>query len=54
VLKAASTSKSVAAEKFVIMGPSGARASLLKHIIGLEPPDAGDILLEGESWASPG
>ena len=37
-------------EIFVIMGPSGSGKSvLLKHIIGLEAPDAGDILIEGES-----
>jgi phospholipid/cholesterol/gamma-HCH transport system ATP-binding protein len=37
-------------ETFVIMGPSGSGKSvLLKHIIGLEPPDEGDILIEGES-----
>src|SRR5438093_10591749 len=37
-------------EVFVIMGPSGSGKSvLLKHIIGLEKPDAGDILIEGES-----
>ena len=31
-------------EIFVIMGPSGSGKSvLLKHIIGLEKPDAGDI-----------
>lgn len=37
-------------EIFVIMGPSGSGKSvLLKHIIGLETPDAGDILIEGES-----
>jgi len=36
-------------EVFVIMGPSGSGKSvLLKHIIGLEMPDAGDILIEGE------
>ncbi len=36
-------------EIFVIMGPSGAGKSvLLKHIIGLETPDAGEILIEGE------
>jgi phospholipid/cholesterol/gamma-HCH transport system ATP-binding protein len=35
---------------FVIMGPSGSGKSvLLKHIIGLENPDDGDILIEGES-----
>jgi len=37
-------------EIFVIMGPSGSGKSvLLKHIIGLEPPDEGDILIDGES-----
>jgi phospholipid/cholesterol/gamma-HCH transport system ATP-binding protein len=37
-------------EVFVIMGPSGSGKSvLLKHIIGLEPPDEGEILIEGES-----
>lgn len=37
-------------EIFVIMGPSGSGKSvLLKHIIGLEPPDEGEILLENES-----
>lgn len=37
-------------EIFVIMGPSGSGKSvLLKHIIGLEKPDEGDILIEGES-----
>ncbi|MGH8021938.1 MAG: ABC transporter ATP-binding protein, partial [Limisphaerales bacterium] len=36
-------------EIFVIMGPSGSGKSvLLKHLIGLEPPDAGDILINGE------
>ena len=36
-------------EVFVIMGPSGSGKSvLLKHIIGLEMPDAGEILIEGE------
>ena len=36
-------------EVFVIMGPSGSGKSvLLKHIIGLEVPDAGEILIEGE------
>ncbi len=36
-------------EIFVIMGPSGSGKSvLLKHIIGLETPDAGEILIEGE------
>lgn len=36
-------------EIFVIMGPSGSGKSvLLKHIIGLEAPDQGEILVEGE------
>ena len=36
-------------EVFVIMGPSGSGKSvLLKHIIGLETPDAGEILIQGE------
>jgi phospholipid/cholesterol/gamma-HCH transport system ATP-binding protein len=42
-------------EIFVIMGPSGSGKSvLLRHIIGLEEPDAGDILIEGESIHSEG
>jgi phospholipid/cholesterol/gamma-HCH transport system ATP-binding protein len=42
-------------ETFVIMGPSGSGKSvLLKHIIGLEPPDEGDILIEGQSISQPG
>jgi phospholipid/cholesterol/gamma-HCH transport system ATP-binding protein len=37
-------------EIFVIIGPSGSGKSvLLKHIIGLEKPDEGDILINGES-----
>jgi len=41
-------------EVFVIMGPSGSGKSvLLKHIIGLETPDEGDILIEGESIHNP-
>ncbi|HZR17323.1 MAG TPA: ATP-binding cassette domain-containing protein [Verrucomicrobiae bacterium] len=37
-------------EIFVLMGPSGSGKSvLLKHVIGLEAPDAGEILLEGKS-----
>ena len=37
-------------EIFVIMGPSGSGKSvLLKHIIGLETPDDGDILIDGRS-----
>ena len=36
-------------EIFVIMGPSGSGKSvLLKHLIGLEEPDAGEILVNGE------
>jgi phospholipid/cholesterol/gamma-HCH transport system ATP-binding protein len=41
-------------EIFVIMGPSGSGKSvLLKHIIGLETADAGEILINGESTRSP-
>src|SRR5262245_46143023 len=41
-------------EIFVIMGPSGSGKSvLLKHIIGLEKADEGDILIEGESIQDP-
>ena len=41
-------------EIFVIMGPSGSGKSvLLKHLIGLETPDAGEILIQGESIDSP-
>jgi phospholipid/cholesterol/gamma-HCH transport system ATP-binding protein len=37
-------------EIFVIMGPSGSGKSvMLRHIIGLETPDAGEILVNGES-----
>ena len=40
-------------ETFVIMGPSGSGKSvLLKHLIGLETPDAGEILINGESIGS--
>ena len=36
-------------EIFVIMGPSGSgKTVLLKHIIGLEEPDAGEILIDGQ------
>src|SRR6185503_10827099 len=42
-------------EVLVVMGPSGSGKSvLLKHIIGLETPDDGEILIEGESIQSPG
>ncbi len=41
-------------EVFVIMGPSGSGKSvLLKHIIGLEEPDSGQILINGESIQAP-
>ena len=37
-------------EIFVIMGPSGSgKTVLLKHVIGLERPDAGEIFIGGES-----
>lgn len=40
-------------ETFVIMGPSGSGKSvLLRHIIGLEEPDSGEILIDGESIAN--
>jgi len=36
-------------EIFVIMGPSGSgKTVLLKHLIGLETPDDGEILVEGQ------
>src|SRR5437762_4259655 len=42
-------------EIFVVMGPSGSGKSvLLKHIIGLETPEEGEILIEGESIQAPG
>jgi phospholipid/cholesterol/gamma-HCH transport system ATP-binding protein len=42
-------------EIFVIMGPSGSGKSvLLKHIIGLETPDEGEILIDGQSIQNPG
>lgn len=42
-------------EIFVLMGPSGSGKSvLLRHIMGLEEPDAGDILIDGESIQSAG
>lgn len=41
-------------EILVIMGPSGSGKSvLLKHIIGLEQPDRGRILINGESIHQP-
>ena len=42
-------------EVFVIMGPSGSGKSvLLKQLIGLEQPDSGRILIEGEPIQSRG
>jgi phospholipid/cholesterol/gamma-HCH transport system ATP-binding protein len=41
-------------EIFVIMGPSGSGKSvLLKHLIGLETPDSGEILINGEPIQTP-
>jgi phospholipid/cholesterol/gamma-HCH transport system ATP-binding protein len=41
-------------EIFVIMGPSGSgKTVLLKHLIGLEEPDAGEILIAGQPVRSP-
>ena len=41
-------------EIFVIMGPSGSgKTVLLKHLIGLEHPDSGEVLLDGEAVTSP-
>jgi len=41
-------------EIFVIMGPSGSgKTVLLKHLIGLEEPDAGEILIAGKPVRSP-
>src|SRR5262245_28140792 len=38
-----------AGEIFVMMGPSGSGKSVfLRHLIGLEEPDSGEILLDGE------
>lgn len=40
-------------EIFVIMGPSGSgKTVLLKHVIGLETPDEGEILIDGQSVKS--
>lgn len=42
-------------EIFVLMGPSGSGKSvMLRHIIGLEKPDAGEILVNAESIQHPG
>ena len=41
-------------EIFVIMGPSGSGKSvLLRQLIGLEEPDAGEVLIEGQPIQSP-
>lgn len=42
-------------ELFVVMGPSGSgKTVLLKHMIGLEQPDSGEILIDGKSVGAPG
>ena len=42
-------------EIFVIMGPSGSgKTVLLKHLIGLEQADSGEILIQGEPVNAPG
>lgn len=41
-------------EIFVLMGPSGSgKTVLLKHLIGLEEPDEGEILVNGQPIQSP-
>ena len=41
-------------ENFVIMGPSGSgKTVLLKHLIGLETADAGEILIDGQPAGTP-
>jgi phospholipid/cholesterol/gamma-HCH transport system ATP-binding protein len=41
-------------EIFVIMGPSGSgKTVLLKQLIGLEKPDAGEVLIEGQPIQPP-
>jgi phospholipid/cholesterol/gamma-HCH transport system ATP-binding protein len=43
-----------AGEVFVLMGPSGSGKSvLLRHVIGLEHPDAGEILIGGHHIQQP-
>jgi phospholipid/cholesterol/gamma-HCH transport system ATP-binding protein len=43
-----------AGEIFVVMGPSGSgKTVLLKHLIGLERPDEGEILIGGKSIDTP-
>ena len=42
-------------ETFVIIGPSGCgKTVLLKHLLGLLRPDAGQILIDGAPLAAPG
>jgi phospholipid/cholesterol/gamma-HCH transport system ATP-binding protein len=44
-----------AGEIFVVMGPSGSgKTVLLKHLIGLERPDAGTIRIDGHAIDTPG
>jgi len=44
-----------AGETFVVMGPSGSgKTVLLKHIVGLERPDAGEIMINGQPVGEPG
>lgn len=44
-----------AGEIFVLMGPSGSgKTVLLKHIIGLETPDVGEVLINGSPLDDPG
>src|SRR5215510_1494635 len=40
---------------FIIMGGSGCgKSTLLRHLIGLKPPAAGEVRIDGESlWAAP-
>lgn len=41
-------------EIFAIMGPSGSgKTVLLRHLIGLEHPDSGEILIQGQPVQSP-
>ena len=41
-------------EIFVIMGPSGSgKTVLLKHLVGLEEPDEGEVLIEGHPIQTP-
>lgn len=43
-----------AGEVFVIMGPSGSgKTVLLRHLVGLLTPDAGEILIEGQPVSDP-